>query len=134
MVRRAFTLVELIAVMVVLAVLAAVAVPRYFDHSEKAYMGVATAFNRSLISARNAYLGKMEHLPTSFWSWVAYSEGGTDLNFIRLESDIRQHLAAPGADLVSQDGRTITMEFKNGLVATYTIDGAGNLGVSYTDP
>ncbi len=34
--RRAFTLVELIAVMVVLAVLAGVAIPKYFDYSDRA--------------------------------------------------------------------------------------------------
>ena len=35
-VRRAFTLVELVAVMVVLAVLAGVAIPKYFDYSDRA--------------------------------------------------------------------------------------------------
>lgn len=35
-IRRAFTLVELIAVMVVLAVLAGVAIPKYFDYSDRA--------------------------------------------------------------------------------------------------
>ncbi len=34
--RRAFTLVELIAVIVVLAILAGVAVPRYFDYTDRA--------------------------------------------------------------------------------------------------
>ena len=34
--RRAFTLIELIAVMVVLAVLAGVAIPKYFDYSDRA--------------------------------------------------------------------------------------------------
>lgn len=35
-VRRGFTLIELIAVMVVLAILAGVAIPRYFDYSDRA--------------------------------------------------------------------------------------------------
>lgn len=35
-VRRAFTLIELIAVIVVLAILSGVALPRFFDHSAKA--------------------------------------------------------------------------------------------------
>lgn len=39
--RRAFTLVELIAVIVVLAILSAVAVPKYFDYSAKAKESVA---------------------------------------------------------------------------------------------
>jgi len=36
MVRRAFTLIELIAVIVVLAILAGVALPKYFDYSAQA--------------------------------------------------------------------------------------------------
>ncbi|MBL0921894.1 MAG: prepilin-type N-terminal cleavage/methylation domain-containing protein [Phycisphaerales bacterium] len=34
--RRAFTLIELVAVMVVLAVLAGVAIPKYFDYADRA--------------------------------------------------------------------------------------------------
>lgn len=39
--RRAFTLIELIAVIVVLAILAAVAIPRYFDYSTRAKVTAA---------------------------------------------------------------------------------------------
>lgn len=34
--RRAFTLIELVAVMVVLAILAGVAIPKYFDYADRA--------------------------------------------------------------------------------------------------
>ncbi|VAX41575.1 hypothetical protein MNBD_PLANCTO03-973 [hydrothermal vent metagenome] len=42
-VRSAFTLIELIAVIVVLAILAGVAVPKYFDYSTKAKESAAKA-------------------------------------------------------------------------------------------
>lgn len=41
--RRAFTLIELIAVIIVLAILAGVAVPKYFDYSTKAKESAAKA-------------------------------------------------------------------------------------------
>lgn len=50
--RRAFTLIELIAVIVVLAVLSAVAVPRYFDFSRDAQV---SAIASSLKTIRRAF-------------------------------------------------------------------------------
>lgn len=134
MIRRAFTLIELIAVIIVLAVLAGVALPRFFDHRNEAYESVATSVNRMLVSARNAYLGKTQSLPTSFWGWVAFNQWGSELNFARFDNDIRQNLADPDAMICSYDGQTITLEFKNGLVATYTINSQGDIAASYTDP
>jgi prepilin-type N-terminal cleavage/methylation domain-containing protein len=55
----AFTLVELIAVIVVLAILAAVAVPRYFDISERARINRMAGHFRVLASALQRY--QMNH-------------------------------------------------------------------------
>lgn len=52
--RRAFTLVELIAVMVVLAVLAGVAIPKYFDYADRAK---ATALEGALGGVRSGLAG-----------------------------------------------------------------------------
>ena len=49
--RRAFTLIELIAVIVVLAILAGVAVPRYFDYTDRAK---AAALQGTLGNVRSA--------------------------------------------------------------------------------
>ncbi len=54
MVRHAFTLVELIAVMVVLAVLAGVAIPKYFDYADRAK---ATALEGALGGVRSGLAG-----------------------------------------------------------------------------
>lgn len=45
--RRGFTLVELIVIIVVLGVLSGVAIPRYFDHVESARVSAIAAFLRS---------------------------------------------------------------------------------------
>jgi len=66
-VRRAFTLIELIAVMVVLAVLAGVAIPKYFNYADRAKSsalsgaiggvrtGIANYFADSSFSGEAAY-------------------------------------------------------------------------------
>lgn len=57
LIKRAFTLIELIAVIVVLAILAGVAVPRYFDHAERAKKSADEAAISAIQSALNlAYL------------------------------------------------------------------------------
>ncbi len=49
--RRAFTLIELVAVMVVLAILAGVAIPKYFDYADRAR---ASSVQGALGGARTA--------------------------------------------------------------------------------
>ncbi|TVQ51647.1 MAG: prepilin-type N-terminal cleavage/methylation domain-containing protein [Phycisphaerales bacterium] len=49
--RFAFTLIELITVIVVLAILAGVALPRYFDYSERARVSVAQNSRSALATA-----------------------------------------------------------------------------------
>jgi len=65
--RRAFTLIELVAVMVVLAILAGVAIPKYFDYADRAKTsategtlggvrsGLASFLSDSAISGTAAY-------------------------------------------------------------------------------
>jgi prepilin-type N-terminal cleavage/methylation domain-containing protein len=57
--ERGFTLIELIAVIVVLAILAGVAIPRYIDHSQRAQ---AAATARSMkIGVRGLLQYRMDH-------------------------------------------------------------------------
>lgn len=74
--RRAFTLIELIAVIVVLAILAGVALPRYFDYASKAResatigalggvrAGIANFYANTAINGTPAYptLAQLESL------------------------------------------------------------------------
>lgn len=64
---RAFTLVELIAVIVVLAVLASVAVPKYFDFARKGKVSAIAADFRSIANAVNAYTRDKGAFPPDSW-------------------------------------------------------------------
>ncbi len=62
--RRGFTLIELIAVIIVLAILAGVAVPKYFDYSTKAKE-----------SAAKATLGATRSAIANFYANAALNDG-----------------------------------------------------------
>ena len=61
--RRAFTLVELIAVIVVLAILAGVAIPKYFDFRERALVTATAAQFKVLQRAGQAYYYEWQGWP-----------------------------------------------------------------------
>lgn len=69
---RAFTLVELIAVIVVLAILSAMAVPRYFDYRQRAQASAIAATIRTLQTAGRTYA--MNHLASDFPGYVSLSD------------------------------------------------------------
>ncbi|MCC7389336.1 MAG: prepilin-type N-terminal cleavage/methylation domain-containing protein [Phycisphaerales bacterium] len=62
--RRGFTLIELVAVIIVLAILAGVAVPKYFDYSTKAKE-----------SAAKATLGATRSAIANFYASAALNDG-----------------------------------------------------------
>lgn len=133
--HRAFTLIELIAVIVVLAVLAGVAIPKYLNMSDKAYLTNAKRFEAQLKEARTQYIGKVGKLPVSFNSWIDY-DGNPDDNFDLVSSkEIRPLLADPGADIAHNNSQQLRFTFKNGLVATYDYDPVtGSITATYTGP
>lgn len=63
---RAFTLVELIAVIVVLSILAAVAVPRYFDYRDRAQASAIVSTCRVFQAGVLAYQRENGTLPAGF--------------------------------------------------------------------
>lgn len=61
--RQGFTLIELIAVIVVLAILSAVAIPRYIDYSNRARASATARTMKVLMRALNAYQIDWRALP-----------------------------------------------------------------------
>ncbi len=81
--RRAFTLIELVCVIVVLGVLSAVAIPVYLDHSRDA----AAAACRGALGGLRAGIA-------NYYAWSATPAGGGASTFPSLAA-----LAAPGVTL-----------------------------------
>lgn len=82
-----FTLVEIIAVLVILGILAAVAVPKYFDLQAEARNKAMTAALTEGISRVNGHFSK-ELLGGADWNTIAYTDAtlGTDLGDFTLST------------------------------------------------
>lgn len=80
--RRGFTLIELIAVIVVLAILSAVAIPRYFDYASNARSATVRATLGAVRSAvANFYANSVLNAPTPAFPTLAQMQTpGTVMN------------------------------------------------------
>ena len=53
--RKGFTLIELLIVVVIIAILAAIAIPKFSNNKEKEYMAAMKTDLRNLVTAQEAY-------------------------------------------------------------------------------
>ncbi len=103
--RSAFTLIELIAVLVVLAILSAVALPKYLDHSAQAraaaddgsLAGIRTAFQMAFINHR------ADNVPAAQWI-----DAVTDIAGAMETGELPSGIFITGAKLQDQRGNTYT--------------------------
>jgi prepilin-type N-terminal cleavage/methylation domain-containing protein len=132
--RRGFTLVELIATIVVLGILAGIAIPTYRNYSDRAYRAMANDIEVKLKLGRTWYIGETQRLPMRMTSFISWNNPDNAMSFLGFGSDVRSSLADPGGD-IGVDHNTVRLEYKNGLVATYTYDPAtGAITATYVGP
>jgi prepilin-type N-terminal cleavage/methylation domain-containing protein len=137
---KGFTLIELVIIIVVLGILAAVAIPKYFEMQSSAMQSTIRGFGASLKEASSLYLsravveGTVRKPPVqSFWDFVALNEGASDRNTITINNSIRHLLSDANANVLSDDGLTITLNLRGGAVATYRFNRtSGAVTDSYT--
>jgi len=135
-----FTLIELVIMIVVLGIIAAVAIPRYYDVSRRAQESTVRAFGAALKEAESTYLSRVVLEGASrtppvqrFSDFVALTDGASARNTIAINNSIRQLLQNPSAEILSGNGTTITLNLKGGASAVYQINPAtGTITESYT--
>lgn len=130
--RRAFTLIELIVVIVVLAILSGAAIVRYYDHADKARSaadsGALAAINEAL---NQKYLAnRMNNAPSASWVTLP-AHVAPALEFDALPSGI----SIDGAQFVDQRGNrydliaeTATAPARIALAAAGGSAGSGSAG------
>jgi prepilin-type N-terminal cleavage/methylation domain-containing protein len=132
---RGFTLVEIMIVVVILGILGAVVMGRYLNSTASAYDAHARTLEKSLQNGISMYQASYKRVPSYFWNWVAVSDGGSKRNFVRIDGSVRTMLSHPDAEVLTNNGRTLTLTYKNGLVASYVLDpDAGTITATYTEP
>jgi prepilin-type N-terminal cleavage/methylation domain-containing protein len=125
--RKGFTLIEIVMVILILGILSAIAIPVFFDLSHQAEASFSKQFEGALKEAYTNYILRLAlegkpSIVSSFNAFVDFSGNASPRNTIKIDNSIRTALADPNATVGADT--TITFNFKSGASAVYTFDPA----------
>jgi len=75
--QRGFTLIELLIVVVIIGILASIAIPKFANTKEKAYMAAMKSDLRNLVTAEESYYSDYVTYTTSLGTYHSASAGVT---------------------------------------------------------
>jgi len=78
--RRAFTLIELLIVVVIIGILAAIAIPKFANTKQKAYLASVEEDLRNLVTAEEAYFSTYSTYTTSTTAMNATQSPGVKIS------------------------------------------------------
>jgi len=107
---------------VILAIIAAIAIPRFFDLQKKAELGVAKSFGGALKQAREFYFSRLvlegvsgtdaNTIANNFYAFVDLDgDQQSERNTVSVDTSIRNLLTDPNVNVLS--GQDITFNFCN---------------------
>lgn len=108
--RRGFTLVEMLTVVLIVATLAALAVPRFTDVSASAYGSKVVADMRTIDSAISMYIAQYDKAPTSLDNLLSPESGDPNDQRAGLMSQIPVPPTANNDPVGGQYGTSIVVE------------------------
>ena len=122
--RSGFTLVELVIVIVIIGILAAIAIPKFTDLSKSAELALSKDFAAKLRTASEVYYARlvMEGAtanPFDFNKFVGYTSSGSARNTIIVPDSLHDLLTNTN---VATSNTQLVFNFKSGASATYNIN------------
>jgi len=117
--RKGFTLVELLVVIILISILAAIAVPLYLHYSETSKVREALGIIRAIITSQ-----KVEKI--RFMKYYTATGGGTSTIFLKKGIDLTDSLYFTFETSGDADAFTVTATAtpESGITGTITYDGA----------
>lgn len=113
-----FTLIELAIVIAIIGILAATAVPKFTNLTNRAQETVAQSMLQSLQTSAAIYVAVQRVPPSTFSDFVVASGGATGQNILTLEN-VRGQLTGGTATI----SNPLVLKFTNGGTATYYLMG-----------